>query len=123
VLLPRIAAGQDLARVAKPTKVLGHSLSLYESLRPCDILASKKLRILAMLDPVPASPSPLCRRLRALACLCVLGLCASPASALPPLESGPAPGPLLAQGEPPGSEHRAQEDPQRPFDALELSRA
>jgi hypothetical protein len=71
-----------------------------------------------MLDPVPASPSPLCRRLRALVCLSVLGLCASPATALPPLESGPAPGPLLAQGEPPGFEQRAQEDPQRPFDAL-----
>lgn len=71
-----------------------------------------------MLDPVPASPSPLCRRLRALACLSVLGLGASPASALPPLAPGPAPGPLLAQGEPPGSEQRAQEDRQTPFDAL-----
>ena len=36
----------------------------------------------------------------------------------PPLEPGPAPGPLLAQGEPPGSEQRAQEDRQTPFDAL-----
>jgi hypothetical protein len=70
-----------------------------------------------MLDPVPASPSRLCRRLRALACLSVLGLGASPASALPPLEPGPAPGPVLAQGEPPGSE-QGQEDPQEPFDAL-----
>ena len=71
-----------------------------------------------MLDPVPASPSPLCRGLRALACLSVLGLGASPAGALPPLEPGPAPGLLLAQGEPPGSEQRAQEDRQAPFDAL-----
>jgi hypothetical protein len=71
-----------------------------------------------MLDPTPASPCPICRRLRALACLSVLGLCASPASALPPLEPGPAPGPLLAQGEPPGSPQPAQEDRQAPFDAL-----
>jgi hypothetical protein len=71
-----------------------------------------------MLDPTPASPCPICRRLRALACLSVLGLCASPAGALPPLEPGPAPGPLLAQGEPPGSAQRAQDDRQAPFDAL-----
>jgi chromosome segregation ATPase len=71
-----------------------------------------------MLDPVPASPSPLCRRLRVLACLSMLGLGASPASALPPLEPAPAPGPLLAQGEPSGSEQPAQEDRQAPFDAL-----
>jgi hypothetical protein len=71
-----------------------------------------------MLDPTPASPCPICRRLRALACLSVLGLCASPAGALPALEPGPAPGPLLAQGEPPGSAQRAQDDRQAPFDAL-----
>jgi hypothetical protein len=56
-----------------------------------------------MLDYAPGTPSPICRRVRVLACLSVLGLGASPASALPPLEPGPAPGLLLVEGEPPVS--------------------
>jgi predicted nucleic acid-binding Zn-ribbon protein len=71
-----------------------------------------------MLDRVSASPFPLCRRLRALACLSVLGFAASPASALPPPEPARAPGFLLVQGEPPGSGQEGQEDPQAPLDAL-----
>jgi hypothetical protein len=71
-----------------------------------------------MLDPAPASLSPICRCLRALGCLSMLGLGATPASALPPLEPGPAPGLLRVQGEPPGSEQRAQENRQEPFDTL-----
>jgi hypothetical protein len=71
-----------------------------------------------MLDHSPASPSAIRRPLCALAWLGVLVLGGGQADALPPVQVKPAPGFLLVQGGPPGSERRAQEDRQAPLSDL-----
>jgi hypothetical protein len=77
-----------------------------------------------MLHHSSASPSMLRRILRALACLTVLVLGGSQASALPRVEDNPAPGLLLIQGGPPSAEQQAHEVRRAPFaDLREVLRA
>ena len=73
------------------------------------------------------SPSSICRRLRALAYLGVVGLGASQAGTLPPVQADPASTPAPAEGAPPGSEPPSAEDQQAPLadlnEVLEATRA
>lgn len=80
-----------------------------------------------MLDHPLPSPSSICRRLHALAYLIVLGLGASQAGALPPVQADPAAASLPAEGEPPGSAQLSAADQQAPLadlnEVLEATRA
>jgi predicted nucleic acid-binding Zn-ribbon protein len=80
-----------------------------------------------MLDYPLVSPSSIGRRLRAVAYLSVLGLGASQAGALPPVQADPASTPLPVEGGSPGSEPPSAQDQQAPLadlnEVLEATRA
>lgn len=69
----------------------------------------------AMLDHPVASPSPIGRRLLALACPIVLGLGASPAGALPPVQTAFASGIRLIEGGTAGSAPAPAQEQQAPL--------
>ena len=82
--------------------------------------------ILTMLDH-PLSLLSICRRLRALAYLSVLGLAAGQAGALPPVQADPASTPPSADAAPPGAGPSSAADRQAPLadlaEVLEATRA